>query len=209
MTIVGRSLAVVVMAGLGSAQVTERVSVGTGGAQADGGGYLSSPGGGLVSADGRFVVFTSPATNLVPGDTNARWDVFVRDRLNGKTERESVDSNGAQANGSSGIDGIAISPDGRYVAFESRANNLIHGGTNGAGQIYLRDRVMGTTELMSISTGGAQANDNCFHLALSPDGRYAGLESEATNLVPGDTNGQDDLFIHDRLSGTTDRKSVV
>ncbi len=208
MTIVGRSLAVVVMAGLGSAQVTERVSVGTGGAQADGGGYLSSPGGGLVSADGRFVVFTSPATNLVPGDTNARWDVFVRDRLNGKTERESVDSNGAQANGSSGIDGIAISPDGRYVAFESRANNLIHGGTNGAGQIYLRDRVMGTTELMSISTGGAQANDNCFHLALSPDGRYVGLESEATNLVPGDTNGQDDLFIHDRLSGTTERVSV-
>ncbi|HEV8113777.1 MAG TPA: calcium-binding protein [Planctomycetota bacterium] len=190
------------------AQVTERVSVATGGAQANFGADLPSPPGAVVSADGRCVAFTSPATNLVPGDSNGTWDVFVRDRLSATTERVSVDSNGLEGNGFSGGYGIAISPDGRYVAFDSQATNLIPGGTNGARNIFLRDRQTGTTKLVSIAIGGAQADGNCFHVAMTPDGRYVAFESVATNLVPGDTNGQDDLFIRDFSSGTTERVSV-
>jgi Tol biopolymer transport system component len=202
------AFAVLGLVGSAWAQVTERVSVATGGAQADFGGELPSPPGTVVSADGRFVAFTSPATDLVPGDTNAKWDVFVRDQLAGTTERVSVDSNGVQGDGSSGIYGIAVSPDGHYVAFDSQATNLVPGGTSGARDIFLHDRVNGTTELVSVSTAGAQANSNCFHVVLSSDGRYVAFESVATNLVIGDVNGQDDIFIRDRANGTTELVSI-
>jgi len=176
--------------------------------QGNHGGDLPSPPGAVVSADGRYIAFMSQSTNLVPGDSNGTLDVFVRDRQSRTTERVSVDSIGSEANGPSGLYGIAISPDGRYVAFESDANNLVPGDTNGRGDIFLRDRLSGTTERVSIATSGAQGDGTCFHLSMSPDGRYVAFESLATNLVPGDTNGQDDLFVRDRQSGTIERVSV-
>ncbi len=202
------AVAVLGLLGSGRAQVTERVSVDSSGAQANGGGDLPYPPGSVASADGRYVAFISGATNLVPGDTNGTWDVFVRDRLSGTTGRVSVDSSSAQGNGFSGGYGIAISPDGRHVAFESQANNLVPGDTNGVRDIFLRDRVGGTTERVSVGSGGAQGNAQSLHPSISPDGRYVAFYSDATNLVSGDTNGQGDVFVRDRVNGTTELVSV-
>ena len=115
-------------------------------------------------------VFTSDAGNFVPGDTNGRVDVFVRDRLAGTTERVSVDSNELEANGTSSYG--SITPDGRYVAFTSFANNLVPGDTNFWPDVFLRDRASGTTEIVSLSTGGGQGNFGVGLISISADARY-------------------------------------
>jgi Tol biopolymer transport system component len=183
---------------------TERVSVDSGGAQGNGVSYLSS-----ISSDGRYVAFRSYAQNLVPGDTNGTWDVFVHDRQSGTTERVSVDSSGGQGNGNDWYnDRLSISADGRYVAFYSSGTNLVPGDTNGTWDVFVRDRQNGTTERVSVDSGGAQGNDLSRSPAISADGRYVAFRSFAQNLVPGDTNGTWDVFVHDRQSGTTERVSV-
>jgi len=187
---------------VGMAQVTQRIDVGPNGIQGSGGGDMTAYGS-CVSADGRYVVFQSGSPNLVSGDTNMTWDVFVRDRVAGNTERVSVDSAGGQANSSSGTDGICISPDGRFVAFESVASNLVAGDTNGAWDVFVRDRLTGITERVSVDSGGSQANDLSWRPAISADGRFIAFNSDATNLVAGDTNGRTDVFVRDRLLGTT------
>ena len=159
-----------------------------------------------LAADGRFVAFGSDATNLVTGDTNAVSDAFVYDRVTGTTERVSVSSAGAEANGTSFAP--AISADGRFVAFPSEATNLVPGDTNGVTDVFVRDRLTGTTERVSVSSAGAEANGTSFAPAISADGRFVAFPSEATNLVPGDTNGATDVFVRDRLTATTDRVSV-
>src|SRR6185369_8798194 len=121
----------------------DRVSVGTGGAEANGASLIPT-----MTPDGRFVAFASNATNLVPGDTNGVYDVFLRDRTLGTTERISVSSSGVQGDALSGFYqlglqafslGLSITPDGRYVAFTSRATNLAPQMGTGAGDIYVRD----------------------------------------------------------------------
>src|SRR5206468_3010706 len=116
-----------------------------------------------LSADGRFVAFVSRATNLVPGDTNGSWHVFVRDRQTGITERVSVDSAGNPGDGASGIvgtsaDRLAISADGRFVAFASSATNLVPGDTNGQWDVFVHDRQTRTTEQVSVDTAGQQGD---------------------------------------------------
>jgi Tol biopolymer transport system component len=182
--------------------VTERVSVATGGTQADG--FCSRP---SISADGRYVAFTSTATNLVPGDTNGRVDVFVRDRQASTTERVSVDSSGAQSNDN--CFHPSVSADGRYVAFHSAATNLVVGDTNGTDDIFLRDRVSATTERVSVSSGGSQGNGPSYDASISGDGRCVAFYGTATNLVVGDTNRTYDVFVRDRQTGSTERVSVA
>jgi Tol biopolymer transport system component len=188
--------------------VTERINVTPSGGQSGLDAYMANQGR-QVSDDGRYVAFWTDAGDLVPGDTNAQWDVFLRDRLTQTTERASVGWNGAQASGGSGLTGFSMSADGRFVAFYSSASNLIPGGTNGAGHIFLRDRVLGTTELISKSSLGVQGNGFCSNPALSDDGRFVVFESYANNLVPGDTNGFKDVFVRDRRKRTTERVSVA
>ncbi|MBK7644327.1 MAG: hypothetical protein IPJ19_15000 [Planctomycetes bacterium] len=149
---------VAVLAATSSAQLTERVSVTSTGAQAWGGGEIPTPPANAVSADGRFVAFMSVSPDIVSGDTNNKWDVFVRDRLNRTTERVSVSSSGGQANAHSGIWGLAMSRDARFVVFQTDSTNLVTGGTNGAWHIILRDRLNGTTELVSVDSNGVQGN---------------------------------------------------
>jgi Tol biopolymer transport system component len=180
---------------------TERVSVSAQGAQADGDSFNPS-----ISADGRFVAFESDATNLVSTDTNAMLDVFVHDGQTGTTQRISVSTTGAQANGLSR--NAAISADGRYVAFTSDATNLVSGDTNNAADIFVRDMQLQTTERVSLATDGSQANDLSDEAAITPDGRFVAFASFATNLVSGDTNGVSDIFVRDRLSGSTERVSL-
>jgi Tol biopolymer transport system component len=133
---------------------------------------------------------------LVPGDTNGAADVFVRDLVRGTTARVSVGPGGAQGDGGSG--GAAISADGRFVAFPSEATNLVSGDTNGASDVFLRDRRTGVTRRPSVGQGGVQGNDLSHSPALSADGRYVAFGSDASNLVPGDTNGAHDVFVRTR-----------
>jgi Tol biopolymer transport system component len=179
----------------------ERVSVSSSGVQGNDNSSLCT-----ISADGRYVAFMSVASNLVPGDTNGTWDIFVRDRLTNTTERVSITSSGSQANAFSYDP--SISADGRYVAFQSMAFNLVPGDTNGAFDVFVRDRQLGTTERVSVDSSGLQADGASYAPRISADGRYVSFESAATNLVSGDTNGTDDIFVRDLLSGTTERVSV-
>jgi extracellular elastinolytic metalloproteinase len=182
--------------------VTERVSVASDGTQANANSLVPS-----LSADGRFVAFQSVATNLVPGDTNGNNDIFVHDRVTGVTERVSVASDGTQGNGISTT--ADISGDGRFVAFQSAASNLVPGDTNGATDVFVHDRLTGVTERVSVASDGTQGNANTSEASLSADGRYVAFQSAASNLVPGDTNGATDVFVHDRLTGVTERVSVA
>jgi Tol biopolymer transport system component len=182
-----------------SAARTRRVDVSSSGAQATGGSAFT-PTGNAISANGRIVAFSSAATDLVPGDTNAAYDVFVRDRPNHTTRRVSVSSSGQQANGDSFE--CAISPDGRFVAFASTADNLVSGDTNGHEDIFVRDTQTNTTRRVSVSSSGQQANGDSFKCAISMDGRFVAFESAATNLVPGGTTG-DQVFMRDTKTHKT------
>jgi Tol biopolymer transport system component len=195
------SIVLVIWAPTSWAQVTQIISLTSGGAQANEDSFD-----GKISADGRYVAFYSNATNLVPADTNARADVFVRDRQLALTERISVSSTGTQGDQSSGD--ASINADGRYVAFDSFARNLIAGDLNGARDIFVRDRQAGITELVSVGPGGTQGNDSSWRPSISADGRYVAFQSYATNLVPGDTNASPDIFVRDRQLGLTERVSV-
>jgi len=183
---------------------TERVSVASDGSQANETSYWPA-----ITTDGRYVAFTSRASNLVPEDTNNADDVFVHDRQTGITHRVSVDSSGNQGNSSSGLWGSAISGDGRYVAFGSSATNLVSDDTNGYEDVFVHDRLTGITERVSVDSSGNQANASSYWgPAISGDGRYVAFQSSGTNLVPDDVNGHEDVFVHDRLTGITERVSV-
>jgi hypothetical protein len=185
---------------------TERVSVASDGSQ--GNDYSYGGFNGSVSADGRFVAFWSYATNLVAGDTNNHADVFVRDRLLGVTERVSLASDETQGNFPSPSNAV-ISADGRYIGFISQATNLVAGDTNDTHDFFLRDRLMGTTERVNVASDGSQANSAAQDsLSISADGRYVAFVTDASNLVPADTNSVSDVFIRDRLTSTTERVSV-
>src|SRR5689334_17069773 len=185
----------------GPAQTTELVSRTATGGQGNGDSRF-----GAISPDGRFVVFQSRATNLVAGDTNAKFDVFLRDRLSGTTERVSLPQGGGEGNGTS--DSGVVSANGRFVAFRSDAFNLTGGESNPFSDIFVRDRVNGTTERISAPDPQVVGPDgDSLDLAMSADGRFVAFDSRASNLVPGDTNGFFDIFLRDRISGTTQRIS--
>jgi hypothetical protein len=253
----GESLQPMAMPNLGS---TERVSIDSSGNQGNNISHLID-----ISADGRFIVFQSDASNLVPGDTNNATDIFVRDLYTGVTERVSVDDNGNEGHGRS--EAPVISADGRYVVFQSSADELAdpgytgnymriilrdrHTGTtehisvlrlgyelvnssnrvpdvsddgryvsfsstdgivsddqNGLQDIYVRDRQSGTSERVSVGMNGQEANGASGQSSISGDGRYVAFFSFANNLVPGDTNNVQDVFVFDRQTGITTRASV-
>jgi Tol biopolymer transport system component len=181
------------------ARTTARLSVSSTNGDPDDGSGLAA-----ISADGHVVTFTSDATNLVAGDANGMPDVFVRDRQAGTTERVSVGSGGP---GDWGYQS-AISGDGRYIAFWTTAP-LDPADTNGRYDIYVRDRVTKVTEGVSVSSTGRQAKRDSLNPSISADGRYVAFESDASNLVPGDTNSSRDVFVRDRWAGTTERVSVA
>ena len=104
--------------------------------------------------------------------------------------------------------GLSISGDGRYVAFRSESPNLVPGDTNYFADIFVLDRQTNTIERVNVNTSGMQANADSYKPSISADGRYVAFQSYASTLVPGDTNGDSDVFIHDRLTGSTDRVSV-
>lgn len=189
---------------------TIRVSLASDGTQANNnsGGYLYDLD---ISSDGRYVAFASYASNLVSGDTNGAMDIFVHDRQTGQTTRISIASDGTQGNGASGLYGVSISDNGRYVTFYSEASNLISedtnnycdqygnpGGTFNCPDIFIHDRNTGQTSLVSMKSNGVQGNGyGSWYPSISADGSTVSFASASSDLVPNDTNGEWDIFVHD------------
>jgi Tol biopolymer transport system component len=183
------------------ADTTERVSVSSTGAQANAGSDNTS-----ISADGRYIAFTSNASNLVPGDTNAASDVFIRDRQLSTTTRVSLSSSGAQGN--AGSSSPALSADGRFVAFASDASNFYAGDSGEFSDIFVRDRQTGVTTLISLSSAGAVANNQNVTPSISANGRYVAFDSRASNLVSGAGDFTEQIYVRDRQTATTTLVSV-
>jgi WD40-like Beta Propeller Repeat len=186
---------------------TTRVSVSGEGQQGDRDSFAVG-----ISGDGRYVVLTSQATNLVVGDTNLTPDAFIYDRQTGQTTRVSVSSTGQQGtpppNGFGGSSAEGISADGRTVVFRSIASNLITGDSNGVEDIFVHDDQTGLTTRVSVSSTGQQGNAGSTSAAISADGRYVAFTSAASNLVSHDTNRALDIFVYDRKTGRTSRVSI-
>lgn len=155
-----------------------------------------------ISGDGRFVTYWSTASDLLPFDTNNTYDVFLTDTATGAVELVSVSTQGGPADGPSIMP--SISADGRYVCFDSGTTNLVSPPPIGYFSTYVRDRQTGTTELVSVSTGGAQANNTTELSGISGDGRYVAFGSYADNLVASHPfTGFRDIYVRDRVTDTT------
>lgn len=182
---------------------TDPVSINTSGKQGNSDSLSTS-----ASADGRYIVFSSKASNLVAGDANGKQDIFVLDRLTGKIRLVSVDSAGVQGNGDSWAP--SISADGAAVAFASSAANLIAGvaDTNAASDVFVHNLATGKTTRVSVNSAGKQGNSWSDNPSISGDGRVVAFDSMSSNLVANDTNLQRDVFVHFLTSGKTGRVSV-
>jgi WD40 repeat protein len=187
------------------AQSISRISVASDGTQANDG-----SGSAALSADGRYIAFESLATNLVSGDTNGVADIFVQDRVTHETTRVSVTSDGTQANGVfPGSEYPSISADGRYIAFQSTASNLVNDDTNDAIDVFVYDRQEKHTIRISLSSNGIQGNSFSQYPSISADGHYVTFMSDANNLVSGDTGPYEDIFLHDMETGQTTLVSIA
>lgn len=190
---------------------TVLASANAGGEPADGRASLAA-----ISGDGRFVVFSSSANNLVQGVAGSPDypNLYVRDMRTGAVTLGDAGTNGRPGDAAAGGD-AAITPDGRWLAFGSRAGNLVPGDRNGEYDVFLRDRQTGRTVLVSVALGGGPAggglpNDDFGRdVAISDDGGQIAFTSLAPDLVPGDTNGRGDAFVRDVGAGRTERVSVA
>ncbi len=178
------------------------VSVAADGTQGDSTSDYSS-----ATPDGRYVVFQSFASNLVPDDTNGRTDIFLKDVTTGSIQRLSVAADGTQGNNSSSRP--SITDDGRYVVFYSSASNLVPDDTNGRGDVFLTDLTAGTIERISVAADSTQGNNSSSGVSITTDGRYVVFYSSASNLVPDDTNSTGDIFLKDLTTGSIQLVSVA
>jgi Tol biopolymer transport system component len=182
---------------------TRRVNRRSNGAQADGGGSFDPS----ISANGRFVVFTSFASNLVRNDDNGQSDIFVHDRETGKTTRVSVRSNGNAVDDDQSLR-PSISANGRFVAFESYSEELISNDANEVLDVFVHDRRTGKTRRVSVRSNGSEAGKDSSTPAISANGRFVVFYSYAEDLVNNDDNLQPDIFLHNRDTGKTRRVNV-
>lgn len=162
---------------------------------------------GSMTPDGRFALFSTDRPGLVTGDTDGRYDLFVRDIAAGTTVRLRTGVGGALSEGGGGPFETAISADGRYVSFVSSATNLLPGGSSGQ-HVYVHDRRDGTTVQADRGRAGEQADDSSNGGEIAANDRFATFESQAGNLVVSDTNGKIDVFLRDLAAGTTAIVSV-
>ena len=182
--------------------VVERVSFAFDGNETDDDSWVCS-----ISSDGRFIAFSSDATNIVAGDTNEVGDIFIFDRETGINQRVSIASDGSQANDEPYT--CTLSSNGRFVVFGSYATNLVPNDTNNAVDVFVHDREKGITERVSVASDGTQANGDSYQVAVNFDGHFVAFKSEATNLVTSDTNKSSDIFVHDRELRITRRISAA
>jgi Tol biopolymer transport system component len=159
-----------------------------------------------LAAEGRYVSFTSSASNLVRGDTNRVDDACLHDRIVGSTIKVRVSSTGGESTSKSATG--SVSADGRFTAFSTQAPTLVPGDTNGSWDVFVHDRGTRATSRVSVASDGGEADADSSGGALSADGRYIAFQSESSNLIANDANDASDIFVHDRVSGTTTRVSV-
>ncbi|MCU1678797.1 MAG: hypothetical protein JWM93_3555 [Frankiales bacterium] len=179
-----------------------RISVSSKGMQGNENSYNPS-----MSDDGRFIAFDSFSSNLTPGDQNRKGDVFLRDMEKGTTVRVSNGIDGKQTDGHSGY--ASVSGDGRFVGFESLATNLVPNQQDYNSDVYIWSRETGTTEWINRPMPGQViANGSSGDTTVSKDGRFVAFASSAGNLIVGDTNKRDDVYVRDRLYGTLTRVSI-
>lgn len=179
---------------------TRRVTVGLHGQESDG--FTADP---RISANGHVIAFYSGASNLVDGDTNGRLDIFARARWH-VIQRVSVGPHGVQANDDCYYP--SISGDGRFVTFATAATNLTATGTEGNFHVYVRDRYRHRTRPVSVGLRGQPENGDSDFSAVSADGHYIAFVSSSSNLVRGDTNDVDDVFVRNMWTGRTKRVSI-
>lgn len=163
--------------------------------------------GSVISYDGRFILFSSNATNLVPNDTNGWMDLFLHDRQTGETVRVNVSSSGEQAEWDGQLGG-SVSDDGRYVAFSVRADNLVPYDTNNLSDVFLHDLQTKRTRRISVNPLGNQSNGSSGYPVISANGQYVAFLSGSSDLVAGDTNNKDDVFVYNILTDKITRVSV-
>lgn len=174
----------------------ERINLSSTGAETHG---FSNPG--SVSADGRWVFFSSTADDLAPGGMPGMYDCFLRDRQLGTTVVVPPSHDGQPLDGESGV--MAMTPDARWFLFVSSASNLLPTPPPPFAQLYLWDRQTGTTRIVSLSNNGNPASGTVFWSTITPDGRYVAFETESSMEDPSDTNGEVDVYFRDLLLGTT------
>ncbi len=170
-----------------------RVSVTSNGIQGDANSATPS-----ISGDGRIIAFRSLAGRLAPNDGPAPFDIFAHDMQSGSTRRI-ADGNTADPQ---------VSPDGRFVAYSSINAKLVSGDTNMRSDVFVYDLTTEQTRIVSVNDAGTQGNEDAFGPSISVDGKFVAYHSFASNLVNGDTNGAQDVFVHDLTDGTTRRVSV-
>ena len=175
----------------------QRISVAADGGEPNGGSYDPA-----VTPDGRYAIFFSESTNIVPGAGSSTYNVYLRDLAAQSNELISANNSG-DGGGSGHSQHPRLSDDARFVAFYSAASNLVVDDTNAVADIFVRDRLLGSTRRVSVSSTGAQANGASAQAIISADGRYVAFASAASNLVAGDSNGVSDVFVHDRQDGST------
>ncbi len=161
----------------------------------------------VLSADGTKVVFQSAASDLVPGDSNGQYDVFLKDLTTGAITMVNTAADGTVAQGA--FFNFALSADGTKVAFASDADSLAPGDGNGTFDVFVKDMITGQVTLVSQAAGGVSGNGRSTAPALSADGRIVAFESLADNLVPGDTNGLPDIFVRDLSTGAVTLASLT
>lgn len=181
--------------------ITHMVSISSMGTNAND--YSNNP---SISGDGRYVTFTSYATNLVANDNNCVSDIFIHDLFLRTTTRVSVSIEGEEANSDSYSS--VINKNGSFIAFSSSASNLVENDTNGYYDIFLYDKIKNTIKRISISNNGIEVNGDSLEPTISDDGRYIAFSSFANNLVDGDNNGYCDVFIYDQICMITKRVSL-
>lgn len=157
-----------------------------------------------ISGDGRYVAFVTKSQNLVSTSLSGEEQVLLFDRQTGTVELISRATTGAGGDQGAGLP--AVSRDGRYVSFQSYSNDIVPGDSNFTADIYLRDRLLGVTELISVGNAGQQTAEHCYGSALTPDARYVIFETRADNIEPA-PNGYRDVFRRDRLLGITEKVS--
>lgn len=184
-----------------------RISISSDGSQGNGDSGFNEESPISFSSDGNLIAFDSEASNLVQDDNNGMVDVFVHDQQSKQTQIVSLASDGTQGN--KGGTWPRISGNGQFVVFQSQSSNLVQNDSNNYGDIFVHDRNSGITELVSVSSDGAQGNRNSSDASISADGRYVIFTSSADNLVPNDNNFSPDVFVHDRQLSTTKRISVA
>jgi hypothetical protein len=194
--------------------VTTRVSTSSGGGQ--GNGASEAPALAVAPNGSVYVAFYSRANNLVPGDNNNTWDIFVKNLTTGVTTRVSTASNGTEADGYSEEPAVAVGPNGSvYAGFASFADNLVAGDTNNVEDVFVKNLTTGVTTRVSTASDGSQASSVQTGsigpaLAVRPDGTVlVAFSSYATNLVAGDTNNSEDVFVKDLTSGAITRVSTA